>query len=120
MTHTISATNGAGTVTPSAIEGYNPSRVSRNKIHDLLDGSIGVSYVAPRPRSGTLRLLFPTQAEAFAAFNLHSVETSFQLTSTDVTGAGMVYVLDGSLDIDLDSEMGLWWVEVGFQEVTNG
>lgn len=118
MAHTISATNGAGTVTPAAIEGYNPRRVSRNKIHDLLDGSIGVAYIAPRPRSGTLRMLFPTETDAFVAYNLHAIETSFQLASSDVSSIGMTYVLDGSLDIDLDSEQGLWWVEVGYQEVT--
>jgi len=119
MPHTISAANGAGSVSPSIVEGYKARRESRNKIHDLLDGSIGVSYIAPRPRSGTLRLLFTTAATANAALTLHAQETSFTLTSTDVPSMGMRYVLDGSLDIDLNAELGHWWVEVGFQELTS-
>jgi hypothetical protein len=116
--HVIVATNGAGTVTPSVIEGYKPRRESRNKIHDLLDGSIGVAFIAPRPRAGTLRMMFRTEADAFAAYNLHAVETTFTLTSTAVVSASMAYVLDGSLDIELDRERAVWWVEVGYQEVT--
>lgn len=118
MTHTISATNGAGSTSPVAIGGYSPSRASRNKIHDLLDGSIGVSYVAPRPRSGTLRLFYTSKTAAFAAYNLHAAKTSFALTSTDVAEVGMTYALDGSVDMDLDAETGQWWVAVGFQELT--
>lgn len=118
MTYSISASNGAGTSEPVGVEGYNPRRESRNKIHDLLDGSIGVSFIAPRPRSGALRLLYVTEATAAAALALHAQETSFTLTSSDVALMGMTYVLDGSLDLDLDAEHGLWWVEVGFQEVT--
>lgn len=118
MPHTISAANGSGSVTPRLIEGYNPRRESRNRIHDLLDGSIGVSYIAPRPRSGTLRLLFLTAASANTAYALHAQETSFALSSTDVPTMGMRYVLDGSLDLKLDAELGHWWVEVGYQELS--
>ncbi|MGN7968027.1 hypothetical protein [Microbacterium sp. 22296] len=118
MPHTISASNNAGSVTPTLIDGYKPSRQSRNKIHDLLDGSIGVSYIAPRPRSGTLRLLFLTAATANAAYALHAQETSFTLTSTDVPSMGMRYVLDGSLDIELNPQLGHWWVLVGYQELS--
>lgn len=118
MPHTISASNNSGSVTPTVIEGYRTARQSRNKIHDLLDGSIGVSYIAPRPRSGTLRLLFLSAATATAAYNLHAQETSFTLTSTDVPSIGMRYVLDGSLDIELDARMGHWWVLVGYQELS--
>ncbi|PVE76099.1 hypothetical protein [Microbacterium testaceum] len=117
MPHTITANNGTGTTTPAAIEGYNPSRESRNIIYDLLDGSIAVVYVAPRPRSGTLKMLYRNQADAFAAYNLHASPTAFTLSSTDLPAIGMSYVLDGALDIDVDAEMGLWWVSVGFQEV---
>lgn len=116
MAHNISANNGAGSVSPVAIEGYAPSRESRNVIHDLLDGSLGVAYIAPRPRSGTLRMLFRDRTEAFFAYNLHAEETSFLLTS-DLTEIGMTYVLDGSIDMDLDAKTGLWWVSVGYQEV---
>lgn len=116
MAHTITATNGAGSASPTAIEGYNPRRESRNVFTDLLDGSLGVSYIAPRPRSGTLRLLFPTRVAAVAAFNLHSQRTSFTLAS-DVAEVGMTYGLDGTLDYQPDAALGGWWVLVGFQEL---
>lgn len=118
MTHTITATNGAGAFEPLAVEGYSPSRMSRNVIHDLLDGSIGVSFISPRPRSGTLRLLFRTELEAFDAFDLFGEETTFEYASTEVTSVGMTFALDGSVDMDLDARTGNWWVVVGFQEVS--
>ncbi|GMM94760.1 hypothetical protein [Microbacterium sp. MTN4-26] len=118
MAHTISAANGSGTTSPLAIDGYAPSRTSRNVIHDLLDGSIGVSYIAPRPRSGTLRLTYRTLPEAFAAFTLHGEETSFTLTST-VSQVGMSYALDGELSMPtLDPRSGMYVIEVGYQELT--
>jgi hypothetical protein len=118
MAHTITATNGAGSTSPTAIEGYTPSRQSRNLIHDLLDGSIGVSLIAPRPRSGQLRLLYRVQADAFSALDLLAEESTFTLASTDVPAVGMSFVIDGSVDLDLDATVGNWWVLVGYQEVT--
>lgn len=117
MPHTITANNGAGSTVPTAIEGYNPSRESRNVVYDLLDGGIAVAYVPPRPRSGTLKMLYRSQTDAFTAYNLHAVPTAFTLSSTDLPAIGMTYVLDGALDIDVDAELGTWWVSVGYQEV---
>lgn len=117
MPHTITANNGAGSTVPTAIEGYNPSRESRNVIYDLLDGSIAVAYIPPRPRSGTLRMLYKNQSDAFTAYTLHASPTAFTLSSTDVPAMGMTYVLDGNLDIESDAEHGAWWVLVGYQEV---
>lgn len=116
MAHTITATNGAGSVMPVAIEGYSPTRESRNVIRDLLDGSLGVAYIKPRPRSGELRLLFDTRDGAVAAFDLHAEPTSFLLTS-GVTDIGMTYALDGALGWDQDAQSGQWFVVVGFQEL---
>jgi hypothetical protein len=118
VTHTITATNGAGSVEPVEIVGYTPSRDSRNIIHDLLDGSIGVSFQAPRPRSGKLKMLFLTEADAFEAFNLHAEETTFTYVNGIIISVSMTYVLDGSIDMDFDAQSGYWWVSVGFQETS--
>ncbi|MDT0142795.1 hypothetical protein [Microbacterium sp. PRC9] len=118
MTYTITATNGAGSTAPISVEGYTPSRQSRNIIHDLLDGSIGVSYIAPRPRSGSLRLLYTSEALAFTALNLFAAETSFIFTSTDNPAVGMTFALDGSIDMERTADVNLWWVNVGYQEVS--
>ncbi|AZS40044.1 hypothetical protein CVS54_01366 [Microbacterium oxydans] len=120
MSHTITASNGAGTTSPLAVAGYDSSRRSRNIIHDLLDGSIGVSYIAPRPRSGDLVTAYTDRAQAFAAFALYSQETSFTYVSDELGELGMTFVLDGSLDIEseaLDETTTVWWVRVGYQEV---
>lgn len=116
--HIITATNGAGATQPLAVAGYDASRESRNVIHDLLDGSIGVSFVAPRPRSGDLVTVYTDRAEAFAAYALYSEETTFTYTTTETPEVGMTFVLDGSLDIDQDGDHSdVWYVRVGFQEV---
>lgn len=118
--HTITATNGAGSTSPLAVAGYDTSRQSRNIIHDLLDGSIGTSFIAPRPRSGDLVTVYTDRAEAFAAYALYAQESSFTYVSDDVPELGMTFVLDGSLDIEaesVDEDMTVWYVRVGYQEV---
>lgn len=118
MTHTITATNGAGSTSPLAVEKYAADRSSRNVIHDLLDGSLGVSFVAPRLRSGVLSLVYETRAEAWAGFNLHTQLTSFQYLSSEVAEIGMKYVLDGrGVTMTQHEGTGLWLVAVEFQEV---
>lgn len=117
MTHIITANNGAGSTSPTAIEGYEPSRASRNIITDLLDGSLGVAFIPPRPRAGTLRLFYLNRADALESYELHAEPTSFTLTSS-VSDAGMTYALEGSLDWDQDVTTGEWWVLVGYQELS--
>lgn len=118
MSHTITATNGAGSTTPLAVAGYDADRQSRNIIHDLLDGSIGVSFIAPRPRSGDLVTVYTDRAEAFAAYALYANETTFAYLSDEMAELGMTFVLDGALTIEQDDEnTDVWYVRVGFQEV---
>lgn len=120
MSHTITASNGAGSTSPLAVAGYDASRQSRNVVHDLLDGSIGVSFIAPRPRSGDLVTVYTDRAEAFAAYALYTEETSYTYVSDEMSELGMTFVLDGSLDIEseaLDETTTVWYVRVGFQEV---
>lgn len=117
MPHTITATNGAGSTAPTSVEDYSSSLSSRTVIQDLLDGSLGIAYIAPRPRSGSLRLVYLDRAQAFAALTLHRQPTSFTLVTTPTTEVSMTYAVDGSLDISQDAGVGVWYVTVGFQEV---
>ncbi len=119
MSTTITATSTGGTTTPLLVNGYEAARQSRNIIHDLLSDGIAVTLINPRPRSGTLRLLYDDEAAAFAALNLHAEETTFAIVSDERAGVGMIYVLDGDVSIALDEEtQTAWIVSVGFQEVT--
>lgn len=117
--HLITANNGAGSTSPLAVAGPSEaSRRSRNVIHDLLDGSVGTSFVAPRPRSGDMVTVYTDRVEAFAAFELLAEESSFKYTNAAMPELNMTFVLDGSLDIKQDDDRpDIWYVRVGFQEV---
>jgi hypothetical protein len=119
MTTTITAASG-GSTSPLLILGYGTGRPGRNIIHDLIGGGIAAVLIAPRPRAGTLELLYESEAEAFAALDLHCSETTFTLTSTDRPAVDMTYVIaDGSEPrLDLDPETLRMWVHrVPYQEI---
>lgn len=118
MTHTITALNGAGSTSPLAVAGYDTARRSRNVIHDLLDGSIGVSFIKPRGRNSDLVTVYTDRAQAFAAYDLLAEESAFTYVNTELAELSMTFVLDGSLDIDQDDDdQSIWYVRIGYQEV---
>jgi hypothetical protein len=97
---------------------YSTAWRSRNIVHDLIGGGIAVSLIAPRPRGGTLDLLYPDEETAYAAVTLHLEETAFTLSETDRPHVSMTYVLDGEVTIRLDEDtLEMFVVSVGFQEV---
>lgn len=120
MTTTITAAGSGDTTSPLTVVGYEAARESRNQTRDLLDGGIAVVLNKPRPRSGTLRLLYAEEAQAFAAMDIHAQETTFTLETDDRVSVGMTYVLgEGDVTIALDDETrDAWVVSVPFQEIT--
>lgn len=120
MTTTITAAGSGNTTSPNLIDGYEAGRRSRNQTIDLISGGIAVILVSPRPRSGTLELLYVDEAEAFAAVALHAEETVFTLESDERAPVNMVYVVgDGDVGIALDDETrDAWVVTIPFQEIT--
>ncbi|CAI9386090.1 hypothetical protein [Microbacterium sp. T2.11-28] len=115
---TITAVTSGNTTTPLAVDGYEAERESRNIIHDLLSGNVAVTLISPRPRAGTLQLMYTAHSDAFAAFNLHAEETVFTITNPDVTNVGMSYVVRDGIGIRQDDTRAGWIVSVDFQEVT--
>lgn len=115
----ITANNGVGETTPTIVDGYEATRTSRNIVHDLISGGIAVTLISPRPRSGTLRLVYATESDAAFSVLLHAEETTFTLVDDDRDSLAMTYVIDGSgVEIALDDESrDVWVVSVGFQEV---
>lgn len=102
---------------PIMVTGYEATRQGRNTTTDLIGGGILVALRAPRPRSGTLELLYDDEAAAFAAVELHATETTFTLTDTARDGVGMTYTA-GTSRISLeDQTRAVWLVSVEFQEV---
>jgi hypothetical protein len=120
MSVTITAANGAGSTTPiTVLSPYETTRNSRNIVHDLVGGGIAVSLVAPRPRSGTLQLLYDDEVDANAALTLHAEETTFTLSETSVPSVSMQYVVEGDVRLALeDSTLLVWILNVGYQEVS--
>jgi len=114
---TITAAAGGLTTSPVAVDGYEATRASQNIVHDLISGDIAVTLISPRPRSGTLQLVYGNAADAFAAFTLHETETTFFLERDDLPALNMTYVLDGDLTITVDDSREAWVLAVGFQEV---
>lgn len=122
MTATITATNGAGTVTPLMIlSTYAATSGGRNVVHSLIGGGLAVSLVGSDPRSGTFDAFFTVEADAWACLALHREPTTFTLTDTDVPAVNMTYAVNGDVVIALDENTAsVWTVSIGYQEVTAG
>lgn len=120
MTAIITANDGTSDSTsPTLVLGYETEHESQNIVYDLIGGGIGVALIRPRPRSGTLRLFYLTEADADDARTLHLRETTFNLISSDRATVAMTYVLgEDGITVELDDEgRRRWVVEVSFQEV---
>ncbi len=117
MTTLIAATTSGTTTTPLLVDGYDASRASQNLIHDLISGGIAVTLIAPRPRAGTLQLVYDNESDAFGAVVMHAAEDTFSLSRGDLTVIEMTYVLDGAVSIAIDETRSAWIVSVGYQEV---
>lgn len=119
MTTTITATESGLTTTPDVMTRYEVGLASQNIIHDVSGGgNVAVSLIEPRPRSGTLELVYKDEASARAAFEMHGLAEAFELSDTDIPRAAMTYVIDGNLSLVLDAATrSVWLLTVGFQEV---
>ncbi len=119
MASLITAGDGTGnTTSPALVLGFEATQESLNIVHDIIGGGVGVTLVRPRPRSGTLSLLYLTEADADAARLLHGRETTFTLTDADRPTLTMTYAVNGTIGIALDSQgRRRWTVDVGFQEL---
>lgn len=119
MTSLITVNDGTGaTISPLLVLGYETDRESQNIIHDIIGGGIGVTLIRPRPRSGTLELLFNAEGPSKNAMDLLSRETTFTLSDTDLDSVAMAFVPSGSIGLALDSATRKeWTVSVDYQEV---
>jgi len=113
-------THSAGVITPELVDGYEATREVRTVVHDIINRTNpDVTFRAPGPRSGSLRCLFPVQADAIAAYGVLSTPQVFTLTDPDVPAVGMSFIVaGGDLTIALDDNTrGVWWVTAPFVEV---
>lgn len=118
-TTTITAQDGTtDAFSPLAMTTWAPSAESANTIHNLIDGSIAVTMVGDRLRSGTLALIFADDNQAETARLLLARPTSFTLTDTTRPVVNMTFVRQGQITPAIhDQAREVWEFTVGFQEV---
>lgn len=117
MATTIS--NGTTTLTPTIVDGWESVQATRNVIHDILGNtSPDVTLRPARMRTGTLKTVWETKAQAEAARQLHLTATVFTLTSDVITYITMQYVVAGAVTTTLfDDTRNAWTVDIEYQEV---
>ena len=117
---TTTLTDGAATVTPVQVLGFESARQTGNILHPVIGrADVDVTFKAAGLRTGTLKFLFLTLTDALAAESLHAGTGIITLEDTELPALNMRYVPSGSITVALDEDTRqLWTVEVEYQEVT--
>lgn len=117
MSTIITASTGVQTA-PLLVDGWTESVESRNIINPVMGGGVDVTPLSAGKRTGSFVLIYGTEADAKAAFELHRLAATFRLSDSDLPTLDLTYVLSGSLERALDDESRvLWFVTVNYQEV---
>lgn len=109
-----------GTITPSAITGFESERTSGNIVHSIIGSTEPARTYRPAGlRTGTLHLGFASEAEAVAAEAAHATGTEFTISGT-IAPASFTYIVaqDGHIALAIDATRKAWTLDVDFQEVT--
>ena len=114
---TTITTNAGTVITPALVLGYSSARQPGTIIRQVLGGGVDALVQPAKPRTGTLELLFLTEAEAKAAEDLHASAFFFTLADADLSSVGMRYVLAGEVRRELHEDRIRWLLTVPFQEV---
>jgi hypothetical protein len=116
MATTIS--DGLETLTATLMTGYAVKRATRNVIHRVLGANApAVSLREGALRSGTIPLLFESEAIARAAVAMLASDAELTLTDTDRTAIGMTFVVSGDVELELEDETrNAWLVRFDFEE----
>jgi hypothetical protein len=112
-------THGAETYSPAAVTGYAEDSESASIVHVILGRPD--PDITQRPallRSGTLTLVFSTEADSAEAFHGHRETGTFAIIAPDFETVEMTYVVAGGRITRRRERSGEWIVSVPFQEVT--
>jgi len=117
VTHTI--TVGTTVTHPTAVEGYEVTRVSQNVVH-VVPGKPDPD-VTLRPaslRSGSITVAFEDEEDAWIAHQALSLGEVCTFETTTRLGLDMSFVTVDDIDISLDpTTSAAWHITFGFQEV---
>jgi hypothetical protein len=111
-------THSTGTITPTAIEGYESEREAYTVVGDILNRSNpDVTFRAFGLRTGSFRLIFADEAAALAAEAALSVPQVLTINNPDVASLVMSFVIAGG-SLSLQQDTHFWRLLVPFHEVT--
>jgi hypothetical protein len=104
---------------PLLVLGYETEWTAGNTLHDIVGTNIPVPTLrGASTRTGSLSMLFATEATARAAAELFCRPSRFALTDTDRTSINMTFVASGSISLTLDPETLAYWIlDVDYTEV---
>jgi len=117
MTTTISS--GATTITPELVTGWESSNETYNIVHDILSRSTpDITLRGSTTRSGTLTMLFLTEASCETARALHAGANVLTLASTEITAANFDYIVAGPVVTMLENVTRSYWtLTVDYREI---
>ena len=112
-------THAGGTITPRLVLGFEGYRTSRNILHKLLDRAApAVTFRPAAPLSGTLELLFLTQAAARSCDSAHATGGLFTFIESEWADTEpLVYVVTDETGIRLNKDQKRWVCSIPFQAV---
>lgn len=111
-------TKGVTTITPDLVIGWETTNEARTVLHPLISSEVPAVTMRPSsPRSGTLRMLWSSYADAEACRVLH-VTSPAPMTLADPVLGAMRYVVAGRVTTSAQDDPGtVWAVDVEYQEV---
>jgi hypothetical protein len=124
MTVTITYAGATTPILPFDVAQYETGRPAGTVTHQIAGRADPDATLAPAGlRTGTLWLVFATEADAADAETRHGLASAFTLTDDETPSVGMYYVVaNGDItrryEAQLDDGRSLWMIGVPFQEIS--
>ncbi len=119
MSTTITRASDSATSAPDLIVGWSDAYDSDTEVTGLIGGSVAVSVLGARPRSGTMKLLYSTGSAANTArtfFSASAANAGFALASTDLAMVNISSYVILRTQWTLDPETRVaWTVDIDWQ-----
>lgn len=106
----VTVTSAGGSFTPLLRLTANETLTSANVIHQLLGGSIAVTFGEPAKPTTTYDFVFDNETDAYAAFNLLNTGTVFDLVDTDKATTSETFVVAGSVSREYQTDTRDFWI----------
>lgn len=111
-------TSDVGTFSPLLRMSAAETIGSRNQVHPLLGGGVAVTFGGDSLSTGTLEMLFTTEAAALDAYTQLDTGHIFQLVDTSKTSTSMYFVISGNVTRTFQIESDdTWVITADFQQV---